>query len=146
MIDALFGSTVQILEKSMELRMARQSYLAANIANAETPNYRAVDIDFQATMEQLIQKREDGHPRIELTKTDPRHLSIGQIDNPRQDRPHLVFAAGDDVSIGNDNNSVNLEEQLGRLQANTMLYGAMTQILNKKIDGLKAVIESGSRL
>ena len=57
-IDGLFGSNTTLLEKSMSLRTARHGLLASNIANAETPNYRAVDIDFKGTMENYLQKKQ----------------------------------------------------------------------------------------
>jgi flagellar basal-body rod protein FlgB len=143
-IDSLFGSNTTLMEKSMSLRMARHGLLASNIANAETPNYRAVDIDFKSTMENYIQKTQaTAAPALELQKTDDRHFSISDVrDAGTQGSNKTVFAAGDDISFSNDNNSVNAEEQLARMQANTMLFSATAQMYAKKMSGLSSAIET----
>lgn len=146
MIDAILGNTTHLMEKSLALRMARHNYLASNIANAETPNYRAVDIDFRATMDQLARGPVPEPPRpFELEATHPTHLSFQDLTHPA--RPEgIVFAAGDDESVGNDNNSVNLELQLSRLQANTMMFNLSAQIMKRRIAGLSNVIETSGRV
>ena len=143
-VDALFGGSIQVLEKSAALRMARNGMLEAKCANGETPNYRAVDIDFKETMARYLEKTQKPQPPVmELTTDDERHIRISEMREPR-DREKLVFAAGDDDSIGNDNNSVNLEVQLARRQANTLYFNMTVQMLNKKFNGLKKVIDGGS--
>ena len=42
----IFDRTMQLLERSLDLRGARQQVIAANIANEETPKYRATDLNF----------------------------------------------------------------------------------------------------
>jgi flagellar basal-body rod protein FlgB len=143
-IDGLFGSNTMLMEKSMSLRTARHNLLASNIANAETPNYRAVDIDFKATMDNYLQKeqQESSTPKLELQTTDERHLTLNGVRNGSPGSDKIVFAAGDDISIGNDNNSVNAEEQLARMQANTMLFSATAQMYAKKMSGLNSAIDT----
>jgi len=143
-IDGLFGKNTTLLEKSMSLRMARHGLLASNIANAETPDYRAVDVDFKATMENFIQKQQAAAaPKLELQKNDERHFAISDIrDAGTKGCQKTVFAAGDDISFSNDNNSVNAEEQLARMQANTMLFSATAQMYAKKMSGLSNTIDT----
>ena len=143
-IDGLFGKNTTLLEKSMSLRTARHGLLASNIANAETPDYRAVDIDFKATMENFMQKEQAGsQPKLELQKTDERHFAICDIrEGGAKSSQKTVFAAGDDISFSNDNNSVNAEEQLARMQANTMMFSATAQMYAKKMSGLTNTIET----
>lgn len=146
MIEAIFDRTSVILEKAMALRMMRQGLLASNIANAETPNYRAVDIDFKATMANMLEEiRELEKPLLELERTHPKHFSNDIFDSPEAPSRRIVFAAGDSLSIGNDSNSVDLERQLGRLQVNTGAYSTLAKLLGKKLAIIKDVIESSSR-
>jgi flagellar basal-body rod protein FlgB len=142
-VDAIFGKTIGTLEQSAQLRMARNSVLASNIANAETPHYRAVDIDFKATMAQVAEERSKPEHLFSLEKTDDRHIDFEDVSTRTPSRG-IVFAAGDDTSIGNDNNSVNLEIQLARRQANTLFFNITVQLLNKKYAGLSKIIEGGS--
>ncbi|HUT23224.1 MAG TPA: flagellar basal body rod protein FlgB [Sumerlaeia bacterium] len=146
MIEAVFDRTVQVLEKAIMLRQMRHALLASNIANAETPSYRAVDIDFKATMERLLEKAQEVEAApLELEANDPRHFTIEELRHPGEEREQIVFAAGDGLSIGNDNNSVALEQQLGRMQANSTLHSALAQLLNWKLGGIKDAIESSAR-
>ena len=144
MIDGVFGRTSQILEKSMSLRMVRQGLIASNIANAETPNYRALDVDFKTTMSKLIEKAE--RSEMELARTDDRHFTVeGQPEAPEASRERVVFAAADSPSIGNDSNSASLEVEMARLQSNTTLYAATAKLLMQKLNGIKGIIDSVSR-
>ena len=56
MLDRVAGQ----LERYMDLLAARQKLVAANIANADTPGYRAQDIDFQAEFQSTL----SGNPRV----------------------------------------------------------------------------------
>ena len=147
MIEKLFGRTEQLLEKAMSLRMIRQGFIASNIANAETPGYRAIDVDFKATMAQLVDKMDRAEAaQLELVQTDPKHLDAAGEPAGTQDGERILFAAADDMSIGNDSNSVNREQELARLQMNTTEYMALLQILTKELSGLQGVIESSSKV
>ena len=141
MLEHLFSGTIRALEKSAQLRMVRQGYLASNIANAETPNYRAVDIDFRATMEQVLPNQ--AGPAPVLLRSDPGHFPLDGSRKPEGKR--IVFADSDSYPIGNDSNSVNLESEMAKMQENTLLFTATTQLLAKKLKGLSNVIDSTSR-
>jgi flagellar basal-body rod protein FlgB len=149
MIDALFGKTNQILEKSLEVRMLRQNLLASNIANAETPGYRAKEIDFKATMENLMAQavqEQEKQPVIELERTSEWHFDNHALDGETpQQKPGIVFAAGDDHSVGNDSNNVSVELELGRMQMNTQLFGAASRLLSKRLSGVREILDSVSR-
>jgi len=146
MIEAVFDRTVQVLEKAIMLRQMRHALLASNIANAETPSFRAVDIDFKATMERFLEKAQEAEAApLELETNDPRHFTVGGLRHPSKEGERIVFAAGDSMSISNDNNSVALEQQLGRMQANSTLHSALAQLLNWKLGGIKETIESSAR-
>lgn len=148
--DTVFGRTHQLLEKSMQLRWARQGLLAANIANAETPNYRALDIDFKATMAELVhsmeaRKAEEALP-FALRETDPRHLQPPETRALPTEPGHIVFSAGDTHSFGNDSNSVELEEQIARQQMNATLYTATVRLMQRKIQGFNDMLDSLGRV
>jgi flagellar basal-body rod protein FlgB len=149
-VDGLFDRTSQVLDKSIALRMARHGLIASNIANAETPNYRARDIDFESTMTNLIDKaNEVEKPVLELTETDSRHMSIGDVESgavAKEDKEQIVYMSNDDIVVGNDNNTVNLETETARLQWNSLLYSVSAQLLNRRLQSLSDIIESSSRI
>ena len=152
MFDRLFDSTSRVLAKGLELRMLRQGFLAANVANAETPNYRPVDVDFRATMEKLVAEMHRADPPqasgepLDLQRTDARHLTLGALEGVLAQQGSIVFAAGDDRAVGNDSNATGLEEQMGRLQMNSLQHSALTRILGRRIAGLRNIVDSAGRL
>lgn len=145
MIDAIFNRTTQLLEKSMSLRMARHGLIASNVANAETPNYRALDINFEGTMAQYVDQAKKAP--LDLKQTDPRHFSLDglSLQEKLRARHHILYQAADSASIGNDNNSVDLEAEIAKSQENTLLYTATTQLLARKLKGLSGIMDSVSR-
>jgi flagellar basal-body rod protein FlgB len=149
MIDAIFGRTSQVLEKSLEVRMLRQNLLASNIANAETPGYRAKEIDFKATMENLMGqavRQEAEEPVLEIERTSEWHFANDALDRETpQNTEGVVFAAGDNHSVGNDSNNVSLELEMGRMQMNTLLFGASSRLLSKRLAGVREILDSTAR-
>src|SRR5690606_2119107 len=70
-----FGKDFEFYLKVLALRQQRQEILATNIANADTPNYKARDVDFNATLREAM--GEGGLPRLpdtSLTLTSARHI------------------------------------------------------------------------
>jgi flagellar basal-body rod protein FlgB len=149
MIDLLYGQTSQVLEKSLEVRMMRQKLLASNIANAETPGYRAKEIDFKATMENLMGQavaQQEEQPVLELERPSEWHFDQDALDREASRKNEgIVFAAGDNHSVGNDSNNVSLELEMGRMQMNTALFGAASRLLGKRLAGVREILDSTSR-
>lgn len=67
-IDAL----LQVKRTALNARVYRQELLASNIANADTPNYKARDIDFKGALEGALAGRTEGS--LNLARTSARHL------------------------------------------------------------------------
>ena len=147
-IEAIFGRTFQVLDKSMALRMMRQGLVASNIANADTPRFRALDVDFQATMANALEALDESQrDKMDLFRGDARHFSLdGASQVESRARREIVFAPADESFVGNDSNSVGLETELGKLKENALLYAAMSQILGRKFGSLARVIESSSKV
>ena len=63
---------LQVQRTALNTRAYRQELLASNIANADTPNFKARDIDFKGTLEAALAGRTEGS--LGLTRTSSRHL------------------------------------------------------------------------
>ena len=72
MIDRL-DKEFDFAQKSLALRQQRMELLAANIANADTPHYKARDVDFKSAMEKAM-SADFNLPGTELALTSPRHI------------------------------------------------------------------------
>jgi len=131
---SLFDRTTALLERAMDLRMQNQQGISANIANVDTPGYRAVHLEFEESLKRALAVAEAG-----VLPTSVADGSPGQgvsFDNVTA-RVVRTDATG---TIG-DQNSVNLDEEMIALAENQMLYEAATQMITKKLGLLRYVIQ-----
>ncbi|RME29492.1 MAG: flagellar basal body rod protein FlgB [Deltaproteobacteria bacterium] len=128
----LGDSLVDVLHKAAEIRQERHQIIAGNIANADTPGYVPVDLDFSRELARRIGVQT-------LVRTDERHLPVEAPDGPPE-----VFA--DPVTMpGLDGNYVSLERQMAKLGSNHLAYEATVAALKKKLAILRyAVTEGGA--
>jgi len=130
MLDAIDRS-IYLLEQSLNLRMARQNVIAANLANVETPGYRALDVNFEEVLRDIASRLDaEGSPTEAGTSLQPVHLEL---------RP------ADASSLGNDNNTVDLERELGKLSENALMFKAQALFLGKKLAMLREAIGSSQQ-
>jgi flagellar basal-body rod protein FlgB len=126
----LFGTLTQGLGQALDLYQARHQVLAENIANSETPGYRARDIKFADELASAL--------------TAPQQ-SPETPGNPQsvQSPLHIEASLDSDATMKPDGNSVALDVQVGRLSENAFKIQALTQILSGRYASLKRVIDGG---
>jgi flagellar basal-body rod protein FlgB len=112
-MDTLFGPAVSTLETSLRLRVARQGVLAANLANADTPRYKRVDLDFERMLEQK---------GMRMLRTHPSHRG-GSSGSAR-----LVT---DPRSITPDGNGIELQGELIENSRNAGAFVEQASVLSR---------------
>ena len=118
----LFDHTMQVLNRTLDLRGARQRVIASNIANEETPGYRATDFNFLDT----LQAAQKGQGPVTLAVTQGRHFG------PSGEGFQRVVGKLSDVPAGDlplDANSVNLELEMAKMSDNAMQYNGAAAIM-----------------
>lgn len=133
----IFDRTVRLLQRSLDLRSARQRVIASNLANEETPGYRASELTF---MDQL-QSAHKGRLPIVMAATQSRHFGVHGPQGVQTVTGKLNEVPAGDLPL--DANSVNLELEMAKLSENAMQYNAAATILAKKFHGLLNVIREG---
>lgn len=133
-IDAIFGTTVDLLSKNIDLRAKSHNMISANLANVETPNYTPTSLSFEDELKGAL-KGKKGTPAV----TNPRHIPLkGQSSSLEQVQGRVLETPS--PTPGKDNNGVELETEMGRMVENQLMYNASIQILTKKFEGLKYAI------
>ena len=124
-MDNLFG----IHATALKLRGNRAELLAANIANADTPNYKARDIDFKKTLSMVATE-----------KADMRVTSDKHIDSSGNSKmgAEILYRIPSQPSL--DGNTVDLQTERSAFLENSMMYQTSLQFLNGKIRGLMTAI------
>ncbi|GAB4387988.1 MAG: flagellar basal body rod protein FlgB [Thermodesulfovibrionales bacterium] len=112
----------QTLERLLEAAGARHRVLASNIANSDTPGFRARDIDFKKVM---------GEETMKLQVTDPGHIQpAGAAGAPGE-----ITAEPRDPWA--DGNNVELDIEVASMTENALLYEAGVSLLSTKMRMLR---------
>ncbi len=129
----LFDSMFTSLQDVLDLRSQQHSLTAANLANADTPGYRAKVIDFESA----LAARFDEGPTLALSGVHPLHL--GGDGGPDS----LPIQELEPMDGTTDGNSVLVERESVRLQENSLLYRAVSTGLNKRFAMLRYAANDG---
>jgi flagellar basal-body rod protein FlgB len=139
-VDGLFNSTIAILGKAIDLRAKSHTHIAGNLANAETPGYVPTTLMFERQLQDAVKGhgKQGGTPAL----TNPRHIPLkGASDSLAGVRGTVLETPAN--SIGRDGNAVELENEMGKMVENQLMYTASVQILGRKFDELKYAIKGG---
>jgi len=119
----------------LKYRQLRQELIASNIANAETPGYKAKKLDFEEALARAL----DVDDELKMNATDSKHFNVGGggFNNLQ---PEVTEDANGIVSP--DGNTVDRDQEMADMAENKIMYDASVQLLNKKIGLLKYAIGS----
>jgi flagellar basal-body rod protein FlgB len=140
-VNSIFGNTIELLGKTMDLRIKNHNRIAANLANAETPGYTPTALSFQDELKEAVKGRTV--PNATSATTNPRHIPLRHMHNDIEDVQGRIVETPSRTA-GKDGNSVELENEMGRMAENQVLYNASVQLLNKKFEVLKYAIKGGN--
>ena len=134
--DGIFNETFAQLERAINLRSLNHRVLASNIANMDTPNYKAIELD---VVEEMNLNRQAA-AKISMVRTHLNHLPVR---NESLENQKIRMADPPVFSLRGDGNTVDVDRTMGKLAKNTLLYNAATQLISRKFNGLKNAIKGG---
>jgi flagellar basal-body rod protein FlgB len=126
---------LQLLERAMDLRSRRHERIAINLANRDTPGFRAFDVDLAAA---LSNAGEPGGPSA-LERTHPAHQAGAGEMTP--DRTPLRPVDRSPASERGDGNTVDLDREMARLSENALMYTAAARVLADEYTRIRDAIE-----
>ena len=122
----ILDPSAQLLEHSLDLRLARQNLIASNVANAETPGYRALDLNFEDVLKDIVERQ-----------NSPAALAASRLGEAGV---RLRILADDTPTMGNESNTVLIEREIGKLSQNALMFKAQAVFLGKKMAMMRAAI------
>lgn len=126
---------VSVLSQAMTLRTQRHQILASNIANADTPNYKARDFSFEEAM-QNAKAGKNSAGGVNLAKTSAGHLSGMGSSGPAM----LKFRT--DTQSAVDGNTVEMDVERTQITDNALQYQILTQLISNKFQGMRSALSS----
>jgi len=137
-LQGLFGGTVSILEKVLDLRAKKHNLITSNIANIDTPNYKGFDM----VVEEELAKASGSGKNLGLTRTQPNHIVGGPFV-----RDNIAYRQTESskFTVKGDGNTVDIDKEMASLAENSLMYRASAQIISRKFQGLKKAIDGGNK-
>jgi len=120
-------------QQALSLRAYRQEVLASNIANNDTPNYKARDFDFAAALQTAVSGRQqDGG--LDLARTSVRHFP-GSLDTGI-----TPLAYRQPVQPAADGNTVDMDIERAAFAENALQYQAGVTFISQRLRDLQAAL------
>lgn len=130
MIDSLFvDNATRAAKAALDGLSIRQQAISRNLANVDTPGYRAKTINFEDTLKRMF----IGDDSLPLKKTNTAHLAspTEKVGFSLSDRPGGSFRA--------DQNNVDIDVEMSDMSEAGIQYQAVTQMVSKKLALLKTL-------
>lgn len=128
-------------ETALSLRSQRQELLASNIANADTPNFKARDIDFASALQGALARSTP--PAGQLATTASGHIARGAADGSTLADGTPVLYRGV-VQGAVDGNTVDMDVERNQFADNAVRYEAGITMINQQIRAMMAAIQGGN--
>lgn len=127
----LFSNTIQSIEKAITFSTTKQKVISNNIANVDTPNYKAQEVRFNQTLGNEMQK-------LQALKTDHQHVDFGTSSSSYR------IMSRNNTSYQQNGNNVDIDQEMTELAKNQIQYNALIDRLSSKFNSLKTVIKGGN--
>ncbi|WNW11161.1 flagellar basal body rod protein FlgB [Pseudomonas sp. DTU_2021_1001937_2_SI_NGA_ILE_001] len=129
-----FDKALGIHEKALSYRAQRAEVLANNISNADTPNYKARDLEFSAVLAAESEKASKG--QFALNTTNSRHIEAQGMGGDNEGV--LMYRTPSQPSL--DQNTVDAQVEQANYTENAMGFQASFTLLNSKFKGLVSAL------
>lgn len=127
---------LSVLSQAMNLRTQRHQVLASNIANADTPGYKARDFSFESAMQNAMAGRATGG--VAMAQTAPGHIGGGS------GAAHAAIQFRKETQSAVDGNTVDMDVERGQISENALQYQILTQLISEKFKGMRSALSSMS--
>jgi flagellar basal-body rod protein FlgB len=127
--------TLKALAAAVKFREMRQEIISSNIANSETPGFKAKRLDFEEALARAL----DVDGNMGMNAEDPEHFDVGSggfnnLEPDLYDDPNGI--------VSEDGNTVDRDAEMAKMAENKIMYDALVQLINKKMGLMKYAVQS----
>lgn len=127
---------LSVFSQAMSLRTQRHQVLASNVANADTPNFKARDFSFESAMQNAMAGR--GNGSVALATTSGGHLQGSDSGGLAA----LQFRRETQSAV--DGNTVDMDVERAQISENALQYQIVSQLISEKIKGIRSALATTS--
>jgi flagellar basal-body rod protein FlgB len=120
---------VERLRTGLDYHLQRHNVLVSNLAQAETPGYRPVDLE---------RGNFEGAMQVAMSGADPGHLGTSAANAPSF---HIVEDT--EAKAGLDGNAVDIDREAVKISTNQMRYDMLAQLASSELSGLDWAVTDG---
>ena len=132
-----FARSIDVLHRSMDATVVRRAVIANNLANADVPNFKRSDVNFESELKRALQT-ENFVPALELARTHEKHFT-NHIEKDYRDvqiRRVLDYTS----TYNNNGNNVDPEHEVMLSTQNEMTYALLTQAASFEFSQVNQVL------
>ena len=126
--------TTDLLQKGLQAAELRHDVIANNIANVDTPGYKASHVEFEAYMQDAL---ESGEFQGKMTRVG--HIAIGAQNNALNVQPAVISDTSTTMRM--DGNNVDIDREMSELARNQIYYDTLVRKISGELNRLKLAIE-----
>jgi len=134
------NAELNTLLKAMDVRVYRQQLIASNIANADTPNYKARDVSFGDALAEALAPQSSLLQEVQLQATSSRHFSGRSAAGERFGA--LKYRTEKQSAV--DGNTVDMDVERSQMAENSMQYETLLQFVNNRLSSMRTAISANS--
>lgn len=134
-----FTSSIDLLQREMDVTSLRYQVTANNLANSEVPNFKRSTVNFESELKRAFESEEKAKNGFKLSVSDERHIQINVPYDYREVQPRRVV---DYVSTAKANgNNVDAETEANNILQIQMQYRMLTQLTSFEFDQLNTAMK-----
>ena len=136
-MKSLYPDHLELTAKVLDFQLQRQNIVSANLANINTPGYKARRLEFEKDLQAALSISEAGS----MARTHPDHFPVPFSAD--QAEASLTKSLTPRVIQGVDN--VDLDTEMAAMAKNNLLYNTLATVIQKNFAGMKQVIQDGGK-
>ncbi|WP_102346951.1 flagellar basal body rod protein FlgB [Bacillus sp. Marseille-P3661] len=125
----LFSNSINLLENSLAYSATKQRVIANNIANVDTPNYKARTVSFKTELENAT---------LKAHRLNEKHIDFTHSSSSFQIRSQV------NTSYNHNGNNVDIDKEMAEMAQNQIYYNLIADRLNSKFNGLKEALKGAN--
>jgi flagellar basal-body rod protein FlgB len=132
-----FGKTLNLLHRSMDADLMRNSIIANNIANAETDHFKRSELNFESSLKAALDS-EKKRPALQAKMSSPRHIPFNEPVDYRTVKPKKTLDF--QTTSKNNGNNVDIEVEAANQLENMMHYTLVAELTKRHINQVNMVL------